>query len=175
MWDTGAAYWCRKGGRKADRSPERQAGQQSKKAGTRRLRRHNRRVLWLKCVHLFVGGDRDPEAAAWCQSDVHQNRGETEDGQDGRWLGPEVERRTAVKKKNNPSVRTCLTLSVRLSVSLSPVLFSPFVLPFISVISRPLCSTITLVISITSRLVLPKQSWIFIRTNRKRTQSEASS
>lgn len=50
------------------------------------------------CLFVIVGGDRDPEAAARGQSDVHQDRGETEDGQDGGRLGPEVERSTAVRE-----------------------------------------------------------------------------
>lgn len=51
-------------------------------------------------LSVFEGGDRDPEAAARGQSDVHQNGGETEDGQDGGRLGAEMERRTAVKEPN---------------------------------------------------------------------------
>lgn len=46
---------------------------------------------------MVTGGDRDPETAARGSSDVHPNGREAEDGQDGRRLGPEMERCTAVK------------------------------------------------------------------------------
>ena len=91
---------------------------------------------------MFKGGDRDPAAAARRQSDVHPNRRETEDGQDGRRLGPEVEKCTAVSKHSSDvlhSLSACQFHSLMLV---------PFVSSSISVMSRPLCSTITLAINL---------------------------
>lgn len=73
-------------------------------------------LLEFKFVHRFVfaGRDWNPEAAAWGQSDVHQNRGEAEDGQDGRWLGSEMERCTAVKERKTGSPSPLMSFLIRL-------------------------------------------------------------
>lgn len=109
-------------------------------------------VLEFKFVHLFVfaGRDWNPEAAAWGQSDVHQNRGEAEDGQDGRWLGSEMERCTAVKeKKQKAHLPWCLALCQPVSLTFPVLLFLCFLIRLCHLTAL---FTITLIIPTSRRL-----------------------